>query len=733
MSGVMFVVHIPSQRYEKILREKVNEELAKANQAAVVDETKDDKSGDGGGGGGGDGDDGDAKTPFQTPQPARHLQQQNEEHHHSLLDLTDSQQEQHKQPAPSIESDAIPFIDVTDADGVQVPKTPLNPSKEQTEDSNPAGDSLAVPLDRSSALRKSWEGFKDIMSSARRVKELQKETEKIQLSADSSLVEVMKEILRQKHIRTSAWVEANKGRGHQITFSIESGPRCDDVIYLLCSWGIGERYGSTISITSCTLFTEQMQDDEEDKQSNGKSNAWNSFLTSARAQLNVASIVDSVKNGAVITFDYVTMLITAAIIAAFGLIEDSSVNLIASMLVSPLMGPILAAVFGTVIKDRKLQMLGIRNETIAIGLVLLSGFFFGLIISSTDEKWGLGEGVTAEMLARCQVHSLKLGIAIALPSGAAVAVAILAENGGGLVGVAISASLLPPSVNAGILWSLSLLSSIYGKDPNQRYATVTQTNFYSESQSVELFCLGCMSFCLTLVNVCCIYIMGIFILWVKEVAPIIPKDQKQFWNHDIKIARDYNKTMHTMDGMTMNRQLLQELSHFRHQSETDKQGSERWLNTIGRAGQNTWSPRHHHNQKEHRPTIQELEALYLSLSANTTDSQSHYPSHHSAHQFMKIPSSYLRSSKPWSPPKFSSISGETEPLSPGHTTRTKPIDIVGFRKHHRFSDSFRGTSAPLSKILENVASTTGEGSSSHPAQKHKNKFIVTPAVDHTQK
>lgn len=122
---------------------------------------------------------------------------------------------------------------------------------------------------------------------------------------------------------------------------------------------------------------------------------------------------------------------------------------------------------------------------------------------------------------------------------------------------------------------------------------------------------------------------------VKEVAPIIPKDQKQFWNHDIKIARDYNKTMHTMDGMTMNKQLLQELSHFRPQSETDKQGSERWLNTIGRAGQNTWSPRHHHHQREHRPTIQELEALYLSLSANSTDNQSHYPPHHAAHQFMK--------------------------------------------------------------------------------------------------
>lgn len=73
-----------------------------------------------------------------------------------------------------------------------------------------------VPFDRSTALRKSWEGFKDIMGSARRTKELQKETEKIQLSADSSLDEVMKEILRQKQIRTSAWVDTNKGRGHQV-------------------------------------------------------------------------------------------------------------------------------------------------------------------------------------------------------------------------------------------------------------------------------------------------------------------------------------------------------------------------------------------------------------------------------------------------------------------------------------------------------------------------------------
>lgn len=45
-------------------------------------------------------------------------------------------------------------------------------------------------------------------------------------------------------------------------------------------------------------------------------------------------------------------------------------------------------------------------------------------------------------------RSLWVGMLIALPSGAGVALSILGGNTGSLVGVAISASLLPPAVNA---------------------------------------------------------------------------------------------------------------------------------------------------------------------------------------------------------------------------------------------------------------------------------------------
>lgn len=144
------------------------------------------------------------------------------------------------------------------------------------------------------------------------------------------------------------------------------------------------------------------------------------------------------------------LLIVASILAAFGLVEDSTFFLTASMLISPLMGPILAATFATVIKDRKLQYIGVVNELIGICIATMVGFFFGLIVCSVDVRYGLGEGISNEMLSRCELHSLVVGILIALPSGAAVAIAVLGENVGSLVGVGISSSILPPAINTGM-------------------------------------------------------------------------------------------------------------------------------------------------------------------------------------------------------------------------------------------------------------------------------------------
>ena len=60
----------------------------------------------------------------------------------------------------------------------------------------------------------------------------------------------------------------------------------------------------------------------------------------------VQEMINLINDGAACTFDYILLLISAAMMAALGLAGNSSVVVVASMLVSPLMGPILGIAFG---------------------------------------------------------------------------------------------------------------------------------------------------------------------------------------------------------------------------------------------------------------------------------------------------------------------------------------------------------------------------------------------------
>lgn len=59
---------------------------------------------------------------------------------------------------------------------------------------------------------------------------------------------------------------------------------------------------------------------------------------------------------------------------------------------------------------------------------------------------------TEEMASRGDLHNFYISLPVAFFSGLGVAVSVLDQQVSSLVGVAISASLLPPAVDAGILW-----------------------------------------------------------------------------------------------------------------------------------------------------------------------------------------------------------------------------------------------------------------------------------------
>jgi uncharacterized hydrophobic protein (TIGR00271 family) len=244
------------------------------------------------------------------------------------------------------------------------------------------------------------------------------------------------------------------------------------------------------------------------------------FLSIASA-LRVEALAEEVNAAMEYNFDYILFVLIAAIIAGMGLITNSEVALIASMLVSPIMGPIMGFTFGLTIRDTKMCLHGLMMEMYSLMLCVVSGFILMTLIMCDNPKY-VNEWITPEMRARGQKEYLLSGMAIAIPSGMGVALSLLSKNVSSLVGVAISASLLPPAVNAGMLWAYDRLGDqILGLDE--------ATSNTSDGKR-----LAGISLSLTLVNVMCIFLAGVATFMLKRVAP--SRHEDSFWQRDLKKA-----------------------------------------------------------------------------------------------------------------------------------------------------------------------------------------------------
>ena len=201
--------------------------------------------------------------------------------------------------------------------------------------------------------------------------------------------------------------------------------------------------------------------------------------------------------------------------------------------------------------------------------------------------YGVPQWPTQEMLGRGELRALWVGVLIAVPSGAGVALSVLGGNAGSLVGVAISASLLPPAVNAGLLWALAVILEASGSDVGDAFygfgerfddglnRTVSLYEpRYSGSAPLEAFLLGLTSLGLTLLNILCIILTGVLILMLKEVTPEkIPQKFSEFWRHDVRAHRNYYKTL-TKAETDSNYQLLAEMRNIIGDKSKEDEGLE---------------------------------------------------------------------------------------------------------------------------------------------------------------
>lgn len=135
---------------------------------------------------------------------------------------------------------------------------------------------------------------------------------------------------------------------------------------------------------------------------------------------------------------YWAEIVLSAGIATFGLVLNSPAVIIGAMLISPLMGPIMATGMAVAVGDLYLAIKAVVSLAIRIGVAVgLSGLIVWLLPFHS---------ATGEILARTNPNLLDLGVALC--SGLAGSIAVSRAGGAGgvttLPGVAIAVALMPP-------------------------------------------------------------------------------------------------------------------------------------------------------------------------------------------------------------------------------------------------------------------------------------------------
>jgi uncharacterized hydrophobic protein (TIGR00271 family) len=178
-----------------------------------------------------------------------------------------------------------------------------------------------------------------------------------------------------------------------------------------------------------------------------------SRITPQVTEAKRAAIRESVASGAALNGSYLAMNSAAALIAGFGLMENSPAVIIGAMLIAMLYGPIVGIALG--LAEANLHLLGrsFVSEIVGAALVLAAGLAIGF--STRDLTIG------SEILSRTSPSLVDL--LIALVGGLAGGFTFISTGlGGVVVGVAIATALVPPLTTCGILLARQLPTAAAG-------------------------------------------------------------------------------------------------------------------------------------------------------------------------------------------------------------------------------------------------------------------------------
>lgn len=158
--------------------------------------------------------------------------------------------------------------------------------------------------------------------------------------------------------------------------------------------------------------------------------------------------IESIISHATPRLDFFLMLVLSVSMASFGVLLNSVIILIASMLIAPLLYPLIAFALGIIVSDNKLILGSLTTFVKSILLALLASFVIGLLFASAN-----GGILTFSSQFSNSAFPMMYAVVAAIAGFAAAFAMTKPHLNDTLPGVAIAVALVPPLAEAGVALS----------------------------------------------------------------------------------------------------------------------------------------------------------------------------------------------------------------------------------------------------------------------------------------
>ena len=227
-----------------------------------------------------------------------------------------------------------------------------------------------------------------------------------------------------------------------------------------------------------------------------------SFRDFRKPPLTLDEVYGIIVTGSHMTTTSWINLIGASVVGAGGAATNNVVFVVAAMLVSPIMGPVLGCTFAYRVADWKLLRHAFKNLVYQTAAAWMVGFVITIPLGLYNLKDGNSWEPDPETInAFADATNLIFSSIVACAAGVILGNAILKTTGGNsLIGIAITAGLLPPVVFSGMQLSFGLFHAPEDKDEHSdddatdsREDYLRNSKFTILAYFVHLLCIGLFS------------------------------------------------------------------------------------------------------------------------------------------------------------------------------------------------------------------------------------------------